>query len=87
MSEKKVKYMCSIYKDRPQSCIEYPWNYANSHFENCIFVDAENKTLRSKEEQLKINTEQEISDYCVECGLCCFYGPVHCAKLLVIEEP
>ncbi len=87
MSENNVKYVCSIYENRPKSCIEYPWNHANSHFEHCIFVDVENKKLRTKKEQLEINTEQEISDYCVACGLCCFYGPVHCTKLIVIEEP
>ena len=85
--EKKLKYVCSVYKDRPLSCIEYPWNFANSHFEKCIFVDVENKKLRSMEEQLEINTEEEISDYCVSCGACCHFGPAKCSKLIIIEEP
>ena len=84
---KETKYMCSVYKDRPMSCVEYPWNFANSHFEKCIFIDVENKALRTMEEQLEINTEEEISDYCVKCGACCFFGPAKCSKLLVIEEP
>ena len=54
MSENNVKYVCSIYENRPKSCIEYPWNHANSHFEHCIFVDVENKKLRTKKEQLEI---------------------------------
>lgn len=87
MSDVKTKYMCSVYKNRPQACVEYPWNFANSHFEKCIFIDVENKKLRTMEEQLKLNTEKEISDYCVECGACCFYGPAKCSKLLIIQEP
>ena len=39
------------------------------------------------EEQLEINTDEEISDYCVKCGACCHYGPARCSKLIVIEEP
>jgi|TARA_R110001599_G_scaffold71320_5_gene199109 Fe-S-cluster containining protein len=87
MNKTKTKYVCSIYKKRPEPCIGYPWNHANSHFVKCIFVDVENKKLRTIEEQLKINTEKEISDYCVECGLCCFFGPAKCSMLTVVEEP
>lgn len=83
--EKKLKYVCSVYKDRPISCIEYPWNFANSHFEKCIFIDVENKKLRTMEEQLVLNTEEEISEYCVSCGLCCHFGPAKCSKLIVIN--
>ena len=85
----KTKYMCSAYKDRPITCREYPQNFANSIFAECIFVDETVKPmrLRTVEEQLKLNTEEEISDYCVECGACCFYGPAKCSKLLIIEEP
>mgnify|MGYP001170407417 FL=1 len=87
MKKIKTKYVCSAYEKRPKTCIDYPWNHANSHFVDCIFVDAENKRLRTIEEQLKINTEKEISDYCVECGLCCFFGPAKCSMLTIIEEP
>ena len=82
-----MKYLCSIYQDRPLSCVNYPWNFSNSIFQNCIFYDAENKRLREKEEQLKLNTEKEISDYCVSCGACCFFGPAPCDKLNIVDEP
>ena len=41
--------------------------------------------LRTREEQLTLNTEKEISDYCVSCGRCCFFGPAACSKLRVVE--
>ena len=82
----KVKYMCSIYMERPGTCVNYPWNHANQLFAECIFVDMEKKELRTMEEQLELNTPQEISDYCVSCGRCCFFGPAKCSKLLVIGE-
>ena len=82
------KYVCSVYQNRPKSCVEYPWNFANSMFAECIFIDETSKPmrLRTKEEQLTLNTEKEISDYCVECGRCCYFGPAACEKLVVIEE-
>ena len=81
------KYVCSIYGRRPMVCIEYPWNLANSIFVDCIFVDhaSEKPRLRTLEEQLEINSEEEISDYCVSCGSCCFFGPAACSKLKVID--
>ncbi len=89
MSNKQTHYLCSVYKDRPTTCIEYPWNLANQLFSGCIFVDVEGDRLRTYEEQLAINSEEEISDYCVKCGQCCFYGPAQCSKLNIvqIEEP
>jgi len=89
MTGKKTQFICSVYKKRPITCIEYPWNYANQIFADCIFVDAENERLRTYEEQLTLNNEQEISDYCVSCGKCCFYGPAQCSKLQIvqIDEP
>ena len=87
MSMKKTKtlFMCSIYKDRPDTCRQYPWNHANKLFKDCIFVDMENEKLRTKEEQLKLNTQDEINDYCVSCGRCCFYGPGQCSMLRITE--
>ena len=81
------KYLCSVYKNRPDVCKKYPWNFANSMFPECIFIDETVKPMRLRtiEEQLKINTEKEISDYCVECGRCCFFGPAACSKLNIIE--
>ena len=86
-NEKKFRYTCSIYNERPVTCREYPWNFANQIFLECIFVDenASPPRLRTIEEQLTMNTEQEISDYCVECGRCCFFGPARCSKLVVTE--
>ena len=88
MKTAKTKYVCSVYSDRPLACIEYPWNFANSIFRECIFVDhtAVPVRLRSMEEQLKIHIEKEISEYCVACGMCCFYGPAACSKLQIINQ-
>ena len=84
-----TKYLCSIYKERPSPCVGYPWNHANQIFPECIFYDAENERLRTPDEQSLINTEEEISDYCVSCGRCCHFGPAACSMLQVvtIEEP
>ena len=86
--KKKFKFVCSIYENRPEACQGYPWNFANSIFPECIFVD-ETVTpmrLRTIEEQLTINTEKEISKYCVDCGRCCHFGPAACSKLSVLEQ-
>ena len=87
MSEKKTKFVCGIYGNRPATCKEYPWNFANRMFAECIFIDENVKPmrLRTLEEQLTLNTEKEISDYCVECGRCCHFGPAACSKLIVID--
>ena len=83
-----LKFMCGIYNDRPGTCKEYPWNFANQIFPECIFVDeaATPMRLRPLEEQLTLTTEKEISDYCVSCGRCCFFGPAACSKLIVTES-
>tara|TARA_A100000164_G_C21751891_1_gene697403 strand:- start:99 stop:368 length:270 start_codon:yes stop_codon:yes gene_type:complete len=88
VQDKKLKFVCSIYKDRPQTCREYPWNFANSMFPECIFIDEKETPMRLRtiEEQLTLNTQEEINDYCVSCGKCCHFGPAACSKLLVIEE-
>lgn len=84
-----TKYRCSAYEDRPQACIKYPWNHSNQIFPECIFYDAKSQSLRSNEEQLQLNTAQEISDYCVSCGRCCHFGPAACVMLEVVtvEDP
>ena len=82
---KNTKYLCSIYDDRPEACVKYPWNHVNQIFPECIFYDAENDKLRTNEEQLQLNTEQEISDYCVSCGRCCYFGPAKCSMLKVVQ--
>ncbi len=86
MSKNTTKYMCSIYNDRPETCKKYPWNHANQIFAECIFLDKENEKLRTMDEQLKLNTEEEISDYCVSCGRCCFFGPAACSMLRIVNE-
>lgn len=80
-------FVCSIYDSRPDTCKGYPWNFANRMFKDCIFVDMENEKLRTMEEQLELNTKQEISDYCVKCGRCCFFGAAACSKLRVKDSP
>ena len=81
-----TKFKCSIYENRPQACKKYPWNNANQIFPECIFYDKESGALRTEGEQLKLNTQQEISDYCVSCGRCCFFGPAKCSMLMIIDE-
>ena len=88
-NEGKTQYLCSIYTDRPETCRKYPWNFANQIFTECQFVDDTVKPvrLRTKEEQLTLNTEEEIQKYCVECGRCCFFGPAQCSMLRIVEMP
>ena len=81
-----MKYVCSIYSNRPETCVKYPWNHANQMFAECIFVDMDNEKLRTMEEQLAINSSEEISNYCIDCGRCCFFGPAACSKLQVMNE-
>ena len=76
-------FLCSIYDDRPETCRKYPWNHANQLFAECIFVDVEHQRLKTMEETLQQYSESEISDYCVRCGACCFYGPAACSKLRI----
>ena len=83
MKDKKTKFVCSIYNDRPQPCIGYPWNEANQIFNDCQFYEEGAKILTMKE-VLKNKTDKEISDYCVSCGQCCFFGRAKCSKLSVI---
>jgi Fe-S-cluster containining protein len=87
ISEKKNHklYLCSIYEDRPETCKKYPWNHANQLFVECIFVDVEKERLRTMEEMLALKTQEEISDYCIQCGRCCFFGPAACSKLKIIN--
>ena len=81
-----MKYVCSVYKNRPVQCDEYPWNHANSIFKDCQFYDESDKRLLTMEELKKEKTEKEISDFCVSCGACCFYGPAACSKLLILPD-
>ena len=78
---KKPEFVCSIYNDRPKACIGYPWNMANQIFVDCQFYDREKAKLLSMEEILKNKTNEEINEYCIDCGQCCFFGHAKCSKL------
>ena len=81
-----MRYVCSIYKERPGTCVGYPWNIANQIFEDCQFYDKEGDKLFTMEEVQQTKTEKEISDFCVSCGKCCFFGPAACSKLLILPD-
>ena len=87
-SKERVVYTCAVYATRPGACVEYPWNLANAIFKDCIFIDDthEEPQLRTMKEQLEINTEQEISDFCMSCGKCCFIGPAACSQLRITKR-
>jgi len=81
-----MRYVCSIYKARPKTCDEYPWNVANQIFPDCQFYSTEKEGLLTMDEALETKTEKEISDFCVSCGKCCFFGPAACSKLLILPD-
>jgi len=81
-----MKYLCSIYKNRPGACVGYPWNFANQIFEDCQFLNENKDELLSMEELQKTKSEEDISEFCVTCGKCCFFGTTSCSKLLVIDD-
>lgn len=81
-----MRFVCSIYKDRPKTCVEYPWNIANQIFADCQFLNEAKDDLLSMEELKKIKTEEEINEFCITCGKCCFFGPAACSKLVIIED-
>jgi Fe-S-cluster containining protein len=81
-----MKYICSIYQDRPITCVNYPWNHANQIFKDCQFYDEKTKKLISVEEVLHHKSEKEMGDFCVSCGSCCFFGPAACSKLKIMDE-
>ena len=81
-----LKYLCTIYKNRPQTCKEYPWNIANQIFADCQFLNEAKDDLLSMEELLQKKSDEEISDFCVKCGKCCFFGPSACSKLKIVDD-
>jgi len=81
-----MKYICSIYKDRPITCVNYPWNHANQIFKDCQFYDEEGNKLLTMEEVRENKSEEEVNDFCIKCGQCCFFGPAACSKLKIIHE-
>ena len=80
-----MKYSCSIYKNRPATCVGYPWNFANQIFKDCQFYDDEEKKLLTMDDLKETKSEKEISDFCVSCGSCCFFGRTSCSKLQIIS--
>jgi hypothetical protein len=88
----KKLHLCTVYENRPECCVHYPWNDANDLFEDCQFYDASTKSLRTLEDQRKLKSQAEIEQFCVECGKCCFYWengkPIHaCSKLKIVTLP
>ena len=84
-----TRYMCSIYKDRHTGCVGYPWNISNQIFPDCQFYDKNEDKLITLEDVQKVKSDEDISEYCVKCGHCCFFGPAACSKLKIIvnNEP
>ena len=63
----------------------YPWNKANQIFADCQFLNESKDDLLSMEELQKAKSDKEISEYCVACGKCCFFGPAACSKLRIVS--
>ena len=81
-----MKFTCSIYNSRPGACVGYPWNITNKIFADCQFLNKEKTDLLTMDELRLEKTDNEISDYCVGCGKCCFFGPAACDKLVITGE-
>lgn len=69
----KKLHLCTVYDKRPDCCVGYPWNGANEIFPDCQFFDKETSKLRSLEEQRQTKSQEEIEQFCVECGKCCMF--------------
>ena len=86
-----MKYKCSIYKEEPEHCRDYPWNEANDLFPSCIFYNAETDTIITEETVLETKTKEELQEYCISCGKCCFYWEdgkpvIPCSALEITED-
>jgi len=72
-------HTCSNYNSRPWTCKEYPFekrlnknsNVFIPRFKECQFYTEENLFVTS-DELLKTISQEEINQYCLECGLCCW---------------
>jgi hypothetical protein len=64
------KYTCSIYKDRPSGCRDYPLEAteleAQFYFEDCQYI-------KDGEKFEPDTSVEEQSEYCVNCGMCCYF--------------
>lgn len=81
-----MRYICSIYKDRPAACVGYPWNIANQIFSDCQFYSKEEDKLLTMEEVQATKSDEDISKFCIDCGKCCFFGPAACSKLQILPD-
>ena len=75
------KHTCSIYKDRPDVCEVYPFEYPEDdfYFEDCQYM--------KDGKPYKPNTSiEEQNKYCIECGMCCFFmTPMRMAHFKAIK--
>ena len=46
----------------------------------------EERRLLSMDELKETKSDEEINEFCVTCGACCFYGPAACVNLTIIDE-
>ena len=59
---------------------------ANQIFPDCQFYDKENNKLFTREEVQVVKSDEDINEYCIKCGQCCFFGPAACSKLMIIND-
>lgn len=84
-------HICSIYPQRPIWCRDYPWDTFDDKFDDCQFVKLGTKELMSLEEVQKAKSNDDIRDYCLQCGKCCFYWEdgkplVKCSALNIVDK-
>ena len=62
------KYICSIYKERPEICKAYPFEYPEDdfYFEDCQYME-------DGKPHIPDTSIEEQNKYCIECGMCCFF--------------
>ena len=62
------KHTCSIYKDRPEVCKVYPFEYPEDdfYFEDCQYME-------NGKPHMPDTSIEEQNKYCIECGMCCFF--------------
>jgi len=67
-------------KSKPTGCKTYPFEHRLDEPANtmaprhmlCQFYDPDKENFKTVEELLKVKEQQEIADYCIQCGLCCY---------------
>lgn len=89
-----MKYLCQIYQKRPEWCVDYPWSESYDkpdYHDDCQFYDPQKEELISADQVLKGKNQEELEEFCIECGKCCFYWhdgqPLHpCGALQITDE-